>query len=195
MQIFSQLPSHTLEVSQGTVAALPDERLRWLAEYWQSKCGTDETAGGTVPERSAIDPLDFPALLPNIMLIERVIEGGQDRYRFRLAGTDIVHYTGREVTGKFIDEMLPPDYHEYVRLMDRIVLARRRPLYSSSLYHDEGNFVNGITYRLLLPLRSSAGAEPDMVLACQFWQRREGSGYWNGDWRSVMPEIRVLDNA
>lgn len=66
------------------------------------------------------------------------------------------------------------------------------PARSQVCFHGEGNFVNGITYRLLLPLRSSADAEPDMVLACQFWQRREGGGYWDGDWRSVTPEIRVL---
>jgi hypothetical protein len=90
MQIFAQLPHGTLEVTAGTVTDLPDERLRRLADYWSVRC----KAGG-VPTRADIDPLDFPDLLANIMLIERVMEAGADRYRFRLAGTDIALHRPR----------------------------------------------------------------------------------------------------
>ncbi|QDO99193.1 PAS domain-containing protein [Ferrovibrio terrae] len=192
MQIFAQLPHSTLEITTGTIAGLPDERLRHLATYWVTRHSAD-----SVPARSAIDPLDFPALLPNIMLIERVMENGSDRYRFRLAGTDIARYTGRELTGCFLDDVVPADYHEYVRQMNRVALTRRRPVYSSSLYHDKGDFVNAITYRLIMPLVSGSArpAEPDLLFVCQFWQRRAEPGAWNGDWRSVMPEIRVIEDA
>lgn len=191
MQIFTQLPHGTLNVTGGTVAGLPDERLRRLADYWFARCSED-----SVPARAAIDPVDFPDLLPNIMLIERVIEEGHDRYRFRLAGTDIAHYTGRELTGRFLDEVVPTDYYDYVRQMNRVALSRRQPIYSSSLYHDSGDFVNAITYRLIMPLTSTGQTgEPDMILVCQFWQRRAEPGPWNGDWRSVTPEIRVIAPA
>ncbi|MEK9969452.1 MAG: PAS domain-containing protein [Ferrovibrio sp.] len=192
MQVFSQLPVHTLEISTGSIAAIPDERLRRLAEYWFARC-----ADGVTPSRAAIDPLDFPDLLPNIMLIERVMDTDVDRYRFRLAGTDIARYTGRELTGRFIDASLPAAYHDYVRLLNRTVLAHRRPVYSSSLYHDEGDFVNAITYRLIMPLRSAnaAGDVPDMLLVCQFWQRRADPGPWHGDWKNVRPEIRLVQEA
>lgn len=191
MRIFAQLPHGTLEVTAGTIAGLPDERLRRLADYWSVRC-----KDGGVPARSAIDPLDFPDLLANIMLIERVMEAGQDRYRFRLAGTDIARFTGRELTGRFLDDMVPADYHDYVRQMNRVALSRRRPVYSSSLYHDKGDFVNAITYRLIMPLTSNPeSAEPDLLFVCQFWQRRAEPGPWNGDWRSVTPEIRVIETA
>lgn len=191
MQIFAKLPHSTLEISTGTIAGLPDERLRLLADYWVARRSADG-----VPARAAIDPLDFPTLLPNIMLIERVVENGNDRYRFRLAGTDIARFTGRELTGRFLDEVVPADYHEYVRQMNRVALTRRRPVYSSSLYHDKGDFVNAITYRLIMPLTSSAESrDPDLLFVCQFWQRRAEPGPWNGDWRSVMPEIRVIEAA
>jgi hypothetical protein len=186
MQTFARLPRNTLEVADGPIAAVPDDRLRGLAHYWAARC-----INGRVPLRTSIDPLDLPALLPNIMLLERVEEAETDRYRFRLAGTDIARYTGRELTGQFIDQVLPDSYHDYVRLLNRVALARQRPVYSSSLYHDEGNFVNGITYRLVLPLRSG-DTPPDMILACQYWQRRADDGAWIGDWRRVKPEIRVL---
>lgn len=192
MQIFAQ-PSHsTLEISAGKVAGIPDERLRRLAEYWFERCDS-----GDVPPRRAIDPIDFPALLPNILLIERLTDRGDDCYRFRLAGTDIARYTGRELTGCMLNEVLPAEYYEYVRQMNRTALHRRRPVYSASLYHDKGDFVNAITYRLIMPLTSDAaiGPEPDMLFVCQFWQRRAEPGPWNGDWRSVTPEIRVIETA
>ncbi len=189
MQIFAQLPHGTLEVTAGTIAGLPDQRLRRLADYWSVRCRDSR-----VPARANIDPLDFPDLLANIMLIERVMEAGEDRYRFRLAGTDIARFTGRELTGRFLDDVVPADYHAYVRQMNRVALTRRRPVYSSSLYHDQGDFVNAITYRLIMPLTSSPeSTEPDLLFVCQFWQRRAETGPWNGDWRSVTPEIRVIE--
>jgi hypothetical protein len=191
MQIFAQLPHSTLDISTGTIAGLPDERLRLLANYWVARCSADG-----VPTRTAIDPIDFPALLPNIMLIECVMDAGRDRYRFRLAGTDIARFTGRELTGRFLDDVVPADYHDYVRQMNRVALSRRRPVYSSSLYHDKGDFVNAITYRLIMPIVSTTTlVEPDLLFVCQFWQRRAEPGPWNGDWRSVTPEIRVIEAA
>lgn len=191
MQIFTQLPHGTLEVSAGTIAGLPDERLRRMADYWFARCRDDN-----VPARPDIDPVDFPGILPSIMLIERVMEDGRDRYRFRLAGTDIARYTGRELTGHFLDAVVPADYHDYVRQMNRVALGRRRPVYSSSLYHDEGDFVNAITYRLIMPLTSGNATDgPDLLFVCQFWQRRSETGPWHGDWRSVTPEIRVIEPA
>jgi hypothetical protein len=145
-----------------------------------------------VPRRADIDPLDFKPLLPNVMLLDRVLQGERERFRFRLVGTTVVGIAGRELTGAFIDESLPASYGDYVATLNRLALRRRRPVYSSSLYHDEGNFVNGLTYRLILPLRSGDADEPDLIFACQFWQRRQEQGHWSGDWRSVEPEIAVI---
>lgn len=192
MSIFGHLPQNSRDISAGTISNLPDERLRRLAEYWFARRRDQDG----VPARTAIDPLDFPALLPNIMLIEYVLADGTDRYRFRLAGTSIARHTGRELTGQFLDAVVPSEYHDYVRQMNRIALSRRRPVYSSGLYHDEGDFVNAITYRLIMPLTSSAtDIEPDLLLVCQFWQRRGEPGPWRGDWRSVAPEVCIIEAA
>lgn len=88
--------------------------------------------------------------------------------------------------------VLPGSYYDYVQLLNRTTLEQALPVYSSSLYHDEGNFVNGITYRLLMPLAGGPHGATAMLLICQFWQRREDTGAWNGDWRNVAPEIRVI---
>lgn len=158
-----------------------------MAEYWFARRAT-----GGVPPRSAIDPLDFPALLPNIILVERIGERPGERYRFRLVGTDVVTHAGRELTGSHVDEVLPGTYYRYVQLLNRTTLEHALPVYSSSLYHDKGNFVNGLTYRLLMPLAGGRDRATPILFICQFWQRREDAGPWTGDWQSVIPEIRVV---
>lgn len=188
MNTFASVPQVSLEIREGSIAAIPDARLQSLAEYWFAR----REAGSATPPRSAIDPLDFPVLLPNVILVERVGAPPEERYRFRLAGTDVVAHAGRELTGSHIDEVLPSPYHEYVRLLNRTTLERALPVYSSSLYHDQGNFVNGITYRLLMPLTGGPDGTTAMLFICQFWQRRDDTGAWSGDWRSVAPEIRVI---
>jgi hypothetical protein len=193
MQTFTSPPRVSFDITQGDVAGLPDRRLQTLAHYWFARRGPD----GLVP-RAAIDPLDFPALLPNIMLLDRIGLPPDERYRFRLAGTEVVNFAGRELTGRHIDELLPDTYHDYVRLLNRTALEKRLPVYTFSLYHDQGNFVNGVTYRLVMPVASQAAsttsvAEPDMIFVCQFWQRRqEEDGFWTGNWQSVQPEIRLI---
>lgn len=188
MQSFVTPPRITFEVAEGNLADLYDKRLRALADYWFARRNVDG-----IVARSAIDPLDFPALLPNVMLIDRIGAQPEERYRFRLAGTDVVSFVGRELTGKHIDELLPGTYYDFVRLLNRTALTRRLPVYTCSLYHDQGNFVNGVTYRLVMPIASQPEVEPDMLFVCQFWQRRqEEDRYWAGDWQRVVPEIKVI---
>jgi hypothetical protein len=193
MPVFATRPRFTRDTSRGRIADIPDPRLQRLARYWAERI--DDS--GCVP-RASVDPLDIPALLPHILMLDRIGQPPDERYRYRLVGTDVVQHVGRELTGLHLDEALPGSYHDYVRMMNRLALQERRPVYSSSLYHDEGNFVNGITYRLIMPLRAgseaTAGAGPDLIFACQFWLRRTDKGYWSGDWQSVTPEIMVIDD-
>lgn len=186
MSVFTALPRFSFDVADSDGRVIPDERLQGLARYWFDRC-----ADGQVPARAAIDPLEFPTLLPNILLLDRVATPGGDRFRFRLVGTRVVEIAGQELTGRFLDEALPSSYAEFVALTHLLALERQRPVYASSLYHDKGNFVNGLTYRLVMPLRRE-GDRPDTIMVCQFWQRRSDSGYWTGDWRSVKPEIAVI---
>lgn len=192
MKRFTTPPQVTYEIADGRIAEMPDPRLRTLAQYWFAR----RDRNGMVT-RAAIDPLDFPALLPNVMLLDRIGTLPDERYRFRLAGTDVVNFVGRELTGKHIDELLPESYHDYVRSLNRLALERNLPVYSSSLYHDQGNFVNGLTYRLVMPVVSLPGGAPDMlpdmIFVCQFWQRRQQEDrYWTGDWQHLRPEIKLI---
>lgn len=186
METFATQPRVASEPVACGIDAIPDPRLRDLASYWFSK-----RAGELPPRRADIDPLQFKPILPNILLLDRVVEAGRVRYRYRLVGTTVVAITGRELTGRFLDEMLPLPYGDYVQRLHDMTLQHRTPVYSLGLYHDEGNFINGLTYRLLMPLRT-AGEEPDMVFVCQFWQRRNDPGHWSGDWQKAEPEIALI---
>lgn len=66
--------------------------------YWQSLGGTQ------LPRRQRLDPLDIPALLPNIMLLD-VLDQGRD-FRYRLAGTAIEHNFGASIKGRLLSTIV-----------------------------------------------------------------------------------------
>ena len=87
---------------------IEDSRLRRLYEYWLAKKGTRR-----LPGRADIDPLDFPYILGNVMLLDVVHE--PLRFRVRVHGTEMVMRAGYELTGKFLDDLPITDYRRYVR--------------------------------------------------------------------------------
>jgi hypothetical protein len=95
--------------------------------YWRGKA-----AGRTMPSRADIDPTEIPALLPDVMLIERG-EGG--RYRYRLIGTENQRAHGINATGRYLDEVLPgPEYRAHVLGLYDECMENRRALYSECLF-------------------------------------------------------------
>ncbi|MCH2396059.1 PAS domain-containing protein [Oceanibaculum sp.] len=176
--------------SLGNVAStdIPDERLRDLAAYWHEQRGSN-----LLPGRDDVDPLDLPhKLLPSMILLDIVGSERYRRFKFRLVGTAIYTHVGRELTGLHIDEALPEPYLSYVSFTHATAADRRCPVYSETLYHDQGNFVNGITYRLVLPLASDHETA-DRIMVCQFWVRRGDKSRWEGDWRTVQPLTQLVD--
>ena len=176
--------------SLGRVALpdIPDERLRKLALYWYSRRN-----GQPLPSRDDVDPLDLPSgVLPNMILLDIVGSERYRRFRFRLVGTAIYTNVSRELTGLHIDEAVPEPYLSYVTFTHTTAADQRLPVYSETLYHDQGNFVNGITYRLVLPLASD-GEVADMIMVAQFWIRRGEKSRWEGNWRTVQPLTQLVD--
>ena len=78
--------------------------LQRFYEYWLDKCRDDR-----LPARADIDPVDLHDMLPGIIIIDVVPEGGRRRFRFRLFGTAHVEFNQRDLTGKFIDEVFRPE--------------------------------------------------------------------------------------
>jgi hypothetical protein len=130
-----------------------DARLNRLLAYWDSKRGTR-----CMPTRADIDPTTIGKdLLPWIALTE-VIDGGA-RFRFRLCGTGLAAIAGLDLTGRYVDELNPSQaYADYIIGLYRLVVARRRPVYSVTSYGATSSSPRRRTERLICPLGDDGGA-------------------------------------
>ncbi len=117
-----------------------------------------------VPPRAAFDPVDFPRVLPTLVLYEFVED---DAVLLRLVGTDMVSAWGADFTGKYLHEVMQGDYHDFIRSLFDDCIARRAPIYSHSRFQwDRGRAVD--TRRIMLPFaRSERPAEVGFVLVNQ----------------------------
>ena len=84
---------------------ISSRKVQTLLRWWQERCG------GGIPDRSQLDPSDIKPLLPNLLLLD--VEHEPFRVRYRLVGTRIREATGFDITGRYLDELLPasPDQH------------------------------------------------------------------------------------
>lgn len=78
-------------------ADIASPALRALYSYWDEKW-----QGRRMPTRADIEPLEIPTLLPIVYLVD--VERDPLRFRFRLVGTRIVAWFGRDTTGSYVDE-------------------------------------------------------------------------------------------
>jgi hypothetical protein len=141
-----------------------DSRLRAFYEYWRSRA-----PDGRLPGRQHIDPLDVPALLPDLVLFDVVRQGeGENaslRFRVRVAGGTLVELVGgTNPTGRFIDEFVPANRRGQLNgAYASVVRERIAHYWESQLWTEGREFVR--VQRLALPLARD-GASVDMVIGC-----------------------------
>jgi hypothetical protein len=127
--------------SGPSAAQIASPALHELYLYW-----LDKWQDGRMPTRADIEPLEIPALLPQVYLVD--VERNPLRFRFRLVGTRIVAWFGRDTTGQEIAAELVERYREAV--------TTGRPLFDSlSLAGKAGR--QGSYQRVLLPLAGASG--------------------------------------
>ena len=87
------------------MARLQDAPLRRAYDWWRG-LPRDMLAGGlALPDRTQIDPLAIPDLLPHVVLWAVLHQpDGSFRYRCRLAGTAMVEIHGYEFTGQWMED-------------------------------------------------------------------------------------------
>ncbi len=107
---------------ENTVADIVDPTLRRLFTYWDSKRGDRRW-----PARVDIDPIDLRELLGSILIVDVVPAGTSPRFRYRLFGTKLAERAGFEMTGKFVDEWMDPEYASYLIQSYREVYDAARP--------------------------------------------------------------------
>ena len=125
--------------------------------YWRSKA-----SGSMLPGREAIDPLELPAVLPWLNLVDVVRDGDKYRFRHRLIGTGIVGRFGRDSTGSWFEDLYAPEFLDsHLKDYVELVQTGRPALARVPLPVKEKSF---ITYqRLALPLATD-GAVIDMIM-------------------------------
>lgn len=95
-----------------------------LIGYWRRLRANP--AGGRIPARAHIHPVDFKRHLPAVSLIDvrQGTDGGRE-YRLRLAGTDLFTVYGQEITGKGLAEVFHGDAPYWRAELDKVVETRR----------------------------------------------------------------------
>jgi hypothetical protein len=135
--------------------AIHSLRLRQLYAYWRSKA-----VGGRLPSRADIDPAEIPQLLPYVFLVD--VERNPRRFRFRLIGTQICAWSGRDVTGKYVDDAVYGSRGPEVARQYGEVAERGLPFYiEQPASRPERDYV--FYDRLMLPLAQD-GRIVDMLL-------------------------------
>jgi len=142
-----------------------DPRLRGLVAYWAAK-----SAGRCCPARADLDPLDLKPLLGFLLMVdvvrpEKEKSGGGDAYRlrYRLFGTEFVFYHGRDLTGRWLDEIANTVFRDELLGFYRVVIAEKTMQalsYDYMLERGRQRF-----QAVLLPLSKDAG-RIDIVLGC-----------------------------
>jgi hypothetical protein len=105
-------------------AALERDALRDLTVIWQGWA-----KAGPLPLRDRFDPVDFPKLLPWLVLMEILPEVQELDARIRYVGSEIVHYFNSDhITGKTLSD-LGPIYWDRWADVGRQVVEARAPRY------------------------------------------------------------------
>ena len=133
-----------------------------LHDYWDS-CRN----GNAFPARSDIDPVDIPALLEHLLLID-VLDQPLD-FRYRLVGGHIVHHAGRNVQGCTVRGLMENGSSQERALqakamyLGELVLDLKEPVFARMRYHSVVTDARKLLQAILLPL-GEAGRHVKMVL-------------------------------
>lgn len=136
-----------------------DPRLQGLHAYWRAKAPAP-----LLPSRQAVDPLELKDLLGQLMLVDVVREAGHPpRFRYRLFGSGYTFYHGRDLTGKWVDEVAEPTFRDDLLNVYAFAAREARPgfyAYDYILEAERHRF-----HAALLPLAEN-GRDVDMVMTC-----------------------------
>lgn len=117
---------------------------------------------GLLPGRQHIDPLAIRSLLSFINLVDVERDDGRLRFRFRLIGTVQSTAAGREISGKYLEDAVLPEFVGRIRTNMIAVVERREAIYDRfGMPHPDRDFID--TERVYFPLARD-GENVDMLL-------------------------------
>jgi len=130
------------------------KQLKELYRYWCDKKGDRQA-----PSRGDIDPAEIAPLLPYVGLVD--VQHAPLRFRYRLVGTKVDAGYGRELTGRFLDEV-DLNGHEREIVDEYVRVARSGQPLCTTWEYTRGDGRHMRYERLALPL-SSNGKTVDML--------------------------------
>jgi len=144
-------------MTEALEVELASPRLRKLHNFWVERRQADR-----LPGRLEFDPFTFPDLLPWIILHDVIDLGGRRRYRIRVEGTEVAKMFGTHRSGKWLEEVFPPEDAERIhRAYDTVVETREPRTWRTHATLPSGAIVHYT--RLLMPLASD-GRNVDRLL-------------------------------
>lgn len=128
----------------GLLEQITNPRLRALFAVWEAARGT-----AAIPRRAAIDPAALGELLACAYLVEHHRQ--ENRFRYRIAGSEIERALGLSLRGRYLDEIIPDEDRD--RVLKRWLAVIHKP----SMAYQVGRLVDSQQHavtgaRLLLPL-------------------------------------------
>ena len=110
-------------VAQSEQAKVRSGMIRLLHQWWLAH------QDGDIPDRAQLDPEEFKYMLSH-MLISEVVHN-PFRIRYRLAGSAVIAVRGLNITGHYLDELLPSDDEPW---MEHYALAydSREPVFGTA---------------------------------------------------------------
>jgi len=141
--------------------AFESRGLAQLVDAWRDCLGDRK-----IPPRSAMSARALKSNLNRVALFERVPGGEQGRrYRVRLIGTKLSLVWG-DMTGKFLDEALPPKLVPRWHAFADVVLALQQPMrfLARADYQDKDHLA---VEAAAVPLANDDG-DPTMVMAAMY---------------------------
>jgi hypothetical protein len=125
-----------------------------LYDYWQAR-----HRDGRLPGRADIDPMELRFLLGNLLLVD-VLRDPQ-RFRYRLAGSNLTRFLKRDPTGRLVDEHPDPTFRQMALAIYGEVTSAAKPLATRRNTVIDNRLRRYET--LLLPLAGD-GVTVDMIL-------------------------------
>jgi hypothetical protein len=132
----------------------------------------DEAKNG-IPARHSMTARKLQPFMRNIAIYERIGDGPHRRYRVRLMGSGIVQYYG-ELTGKYVDEVVPEKYLDRWYALSDIALLAEKPV-RLLLRADTFDKAYMVAEYLCAPLKSDSGLTKFVLLGMVFDGKRPWS--------------------
>jgi hypothetical protein len=144
-------------------------RLTGLYRYWEAKRGERK-----MPARRDLRPEEMREFLGYLVLVD-VEAGSPSKFRFRLVGAEIAGAYGRDMTGLYVDDVLPLSYRNLLlRHYGRATEVARPILHRVKFMEWTGKTHELI--RLILPLSEDNQTVNMLVMASVFGDELKKDG-------------------